>query len=1040
MNLQKILSEDIKVSFANLIKTLGFSNNNNFFFLHKREDRLKGFPVRLHSALIDKLKIDAVYTFNNKPVVLFKTFEKNEENELRDFHRAIWNLNEAPIAFAILPFEIRIYNAFVFQDKEKLFKIISRSSTINDFYYLSNFSSFDIDSGRIWEVIGDKLKNESRVDEKLLRNLKAARTILKKEGLDYRVIHSLLGRCIFSRYLIDRGAIPKGFFLNNYSAASFHDLILDKNKLYNKFFHWLGKRFNGDMFPITEEEKDSIGQKHLNIVHRLFKGDELINGQISLFDRYDFSIIPVELISNIYEDFLTQEIPDDKKRSGTFYTPLVLVDFILNNTLDPILKKKNDHNVSILDPACGSGVFLVESFRRIVEKYLIKNEKNKISKKSLKAIVLNNIYGIDKSLDAVRIAVFSLYIAMLDYVEPKDIAINGFQFPYLVFNKDKKDREYGRNFFIADFFDRQGIFQKEAPFRDKRFDLIIGNPPWGTPKGKEHLYEKYCKEQIPPVPISDRQIAQAFLVRAKDFSQKDTEVALIVTSKILYNLKAKDFRNYFLTNFLISNVLEFSPVRRLMFKNAIGPGAIVFYKKAEMKVIEHNEITYYALKPNLFSEKLRIIAAEGSEVKTISQKHLIEHDYLWKIMLYGNVLDFYFLKRLKSEYIKLEAFLDENKMAIGRGLEFPTSDGKTKDYPDLKDYKIIYADDRQSGKNLLHKYYIDYKNAEKIPTTTLRDPGIIEVYKAPHILIRREIQNDGFIKLAFTNQDCVFTKSVISIAAKNKKDISLLKYLIGLFISKLAIYYLFHTSPQWGVERGDLYINVLREIPINFIGSNRDIQNIISTVEQIEQLAKERCKNTVHTLTRNNIDHTIKNLEDKINRLVYKIFDIGDIERDLLDYTYKISIPFFNNKKDPLTPPNNAQLKDYAQIFVDIFINIFKQQEKSFQAEIYANGAYFIAMNFRVLDEKHGDHIVFKQDSDIDSVIRRFGFSSFVNISQDLYVQRALTGFERDSFYIIKPNEKKNWHRANARHDVNQFIEAMLENDIRRIVGKIKTQ
>lgn len=1034
MNSNNILNKNTSESFKNLIKFLGFANNKNFFSLEDGEARLKKFPVRLQVALKDKLNVDAVYVFNNKPVILFKTFDNSNEENLKLFQRNIWNFNESPIAFAVLPNEIRIYNAFCFQDgnRSNLFKIIDQLSKEEDFNYLLKFSSYNVDSGKIWEEIGDKLTKESRVDRKLLRNLKAARDTLNGDGLSYHIIHSLLGRCIFSRYLTDREALPSEFFQEKYSVKNFTDLILNRNKLFS-FFVWLENRFNGDIFPLDIGEKNSIKPEHLKTVYRLFKGEEIVRGQISLFQHYDFSIIPIELISNIYEAFLTQENPAYKRKTGVFYTPLFLVDFILSRTLDEIIGKKDYYNVSILDPACGSGVFLVESFRRMVEKYIEKNGKDSL-KKELKKIAIKNIYGIDKSLDAIRIAVFSLYIAMLDYIEPKDIAINGFQFPYLIFDPSKKADKCGNNFFVVDFFDKQEAFQDKKIFKEIKFDLIIGNPPWGTPEGNNHPYEEYCKQHEPPIPISDRQIAQAFLVRVKDFVKDDTEIALIVTSKILYNLNAKEYRNYLLSNFLIKNVLEFSTVRGIVFENAIGPGAVVFYKKASYEEIEKNELTYYALKPNLFSEKLRIIAADGSEVKTIAQKYFIEYDYLWKLMLYGNIFDFYFLKRLKRDYIGLDSFLKKRGMIMGEGLQFPTSTGKPKDYPELKDFKIIYTD---KEKNNLYRYYVDYKGAIKIPTIRLRRSGKKEIYKAPHILIQKELQIDNLIKMAFSENDCVFTNSIIAISSK-KSDTVLLKFLLGILVSRFVVYYLFHTSPAWGIERGELYKELLEGILIN-IESNKDIEkNIVSTIEQIEKLAKERHEDLLHNLKMKELGQKIKQQEDTLNKLVYALFNINDTERDLIDYTFEISIPYFNNKEEPLLPPEDEHLESYAKIFVDTFKDIFEKQGKSFQAEIYIGERYFVAMNFKVLNEKPEKYIIFKSDRDVNKIVKLFGYASFVKISQKLYIWRAIRGFEKSSFYIIKPNERKNWHRANARHDVNEFMAAMWDSDIRRMIGNAK--
>src|SRR5260370_35378459 len=105
------------------------------------------------------------------------------------------------------------------------------------------------------------------------------------------------------------------------------------------------RKFNGDMFPVTPEEKKAVHSEHLELLYGLFTVDSTVGGQMLFFWAYDFQFIPIELISSIYEEFLYQE---ERGRDGAYYTPLMLVAFILNKA-NP--RKDLKYKCQIQDPA-----------------------------------------------------------------------------------------------------------------------------------------------------------------------------------------------------------------------------------------------------------------------------------------------------------------------------------------------------------------------------------------------------------------------------------------------------------------------------------------------------------------------------------------------------------------------------------------------------------------------------------------------------------------------------------------------------------------
>ncbi len=131
-----------------------------------------------------------------------------------------------------------------------------------------------------------------------------------------------------------------------------------------------------------------------------------------LWPQYAFDVIPLEFISSIYETFVNERA----SRDGIYYTPPHLVDFVLDRVLP---WGGTDWDLKIMDPACGSGIFLVKSFQRLVHRWKLSNQDEQVRAETLRRLLERNIFGVDKDPHAVRVACFSLYLAMCDEIEPR---------------------------------------------------------------------------------------------------------------------------------------------------------------------------------------------------------------------------------------------------------------------------------------------------------------------------------------------------------------------------------------------------------------------------------------------------------------------------------------------------------------------------------------------------------------------------------------------------------------------------------------------
>ena len=539
--------------------------------------------------------LDAFFCFDNKPLILFF---KDPQDRMA-LHQAIWNFNESPIAIILENNVVEIFNGFAIDENKQLLKRLGGNETLNDFTY------FELVTGKTWEKYNDDINHKNRVDYRLLENIEAVQKRLKEKGLTQTTANALLGKVIFFRYLIDRHVRL------NYQEKELWDNEDLCNCLSNRddfvaFIRHIENKdtgFNGDLFRISESEFSTIDQDALDILIRLLRSEEISTGQQSLFDMYDFSILPIEFISNMYEKFIGKENQED---GGAYYTPTFLVDYIISETIGKKLKESSNYNCKVLDPACGSGIFLVESLRKIIEKYIEVNEIEDTNtddfRQALKSIAQDNIFGIDKDPSAIQVAIFSVYLTLLDYQKPADI--RKFKFPNLI----------GTNFVCSDTFDLDNKDLKALEDKKIHFDYIIGNPPWKG-AGGDRVVRKYIKERKKKergkkycIQINNNELAEYFVFRTSDFCTKNTEVALVIHSTSLYNSNSKDressFRRYLLEEFHIKKVFELAVVRKEVFDKsndkAIAPACVLFYKYDNGDDTNNNIINHIALKPSLF--------------------------------------------------------------------------------------------------------------------------------------------------------------------------------------------------------------------------------------------------------------------------------------------------------------------------------------------------------------------------------------------------------------------------------------------------------
>lgn len=962
------------------------------------------FPSRISRLLKknDSLRVlDAFFCFDNKPLILFFDNPTDEKT----LHQAIWNFNESPIVIIVKNNEVEIFNGFAIDENKECLQKLGDDSVLSDFSY------FELVTGKTWEKYKKNIDHKNRVDYRLLENIEAAQKLLKKLELSQTTANALLGKIIFFRYLIDRKVRLNYEGKDVWSNEDLCNCLQNINKFKAFVRHIEDKNtgFNGDMFRINEIEFQKIDQGALNVLIRLLQSEELQTGQKSLFDMYDFSILPIEFISNMYEKFIGKE---NQEKQSAYYTPTFLVDYIVSETVGKKLKVSDNHNCKVLDPACGSGIFLVESLRRIIEKYIqihnITDTNTEEFKRVLKKIVLDNIFGIDEDYSAIQVAIFSVYLTLLDYQEHADIG--NFKFPNLM----------GTNFICSDTFNLDNENLKAFEEKKYIFDYIIGNPPWkrgGVEKGS--YCEKYLRQKGYLDKVGNRELAQAFVFRSLDFTCPGTQCALVLVSKVLYNVASKDFRSFILDNLFINQVFELASVRKEVFNrsndSAIAPSCILFYKNANGESTDRNLIQHIALKTSRFFSLFKIFSLTRNDIQQVQQNRLKTYDWLWKVLVYGSYLDFIFIKRLK-EYVTLNDIIEDNHFIRKQGLKEKDNDKKI-DVSSFVGFNYIKTQN-------VKKYFILNKN-EKWKLSEVgyiyRDKKrdiVTELYKAPMLLITGGTTEDLHAVSAISYVDGFFKSSLTAIKGNGDNAISILRNIQGVLNSSFFAYYNLLTFSSSGIEREETHDKERLSVPY--------CEGLDSKVEVVEKMYEEFYNSVMNDSLK---ERKIESQLDSIDEQICTQFRCSNIEKDLIDYALNISIPMavkftgFQNVFNAIQK-NDPILKEYVQIYINRFANSFNRNGKRFVVEILHSNQ-IIGMFFKIIDECcFKEEIVFSPNNDVLlSVMTRM---SSEKITDNLFVQKDVRGFEKDYFYIFKPNEKRLWHKAIAHLDVNEFADAML--------------
>lgn len=946
--------------------------------------------------------------------------EAKTRGEAREIHQKLWNLGNAPFIVILLPNEIRIYTGFNFSLASEKQSLVKEIRGIIDLTFeslrdqLSDFRADSIDSGRIWEAQSRYVTPEKRVDTHLLNNLKQLEKYLKGRGLDLPIIHALIGKYVYIRYLYDRKIISEEWLVENNLNL---DSVLSRNATLAGLLHLtevLEDRFNGAIFPLPSNIEATLGDEIVSLVASTFKGDDPVSGQLHLdFEAYDFSYIPVETLSAIYEQFLHSQ--GTGKQVGAVYTPEPVADYLLCELEE---SKPLQSGMKILDPCCGSGIFLVLAYRRLIELELTKKSNRTLPKPiELQRILCESIYGVERNQEACYVTEFSLILTLLSYIEPPDLHQNKeFKFPSL----------HNTQIFECDFFDDESEFWNQ----NKKFDWIVGNPPWIELKRNtegEELVRKWILSRNKHQPVGGNRVCEAFSWRVIDLTDENSCVGLLVHATSLFNRESQKYRKYFFKENTVLRVTNFSHLAYILFGGrGKEPAATLIYRRNQ---IEKPEIIHYApFAVNQLANRPWIrgrkqvtwtISITENEISVVSPQDAQTGDLLvWKTALWGNRRDARAIQRLRKIFPHtLGDLANQRGWSFDTGLQIRKQDssGEIEAAPYLEGWKRVDVHTKLDGHNVSRakfRFTIPESLLHLIPQESffVRKGRSLpfRLSRAPHIVLGPEY-------CAYSNIDFVIPEPQIGIAS-DSSDADYLRAISVLVNSSFIQYFIFFNSPSWGVGRSKIFPQSLRKIPLPELSQ----QNI----EDLAQLQKRLAY--LEEFTSTSSTEIQKIVDDFVQHILSIPQNIGIIAREFVSVRLqlnqgKVIVP-------ATAPPNEEDLQKYGLHLrneLDTFTEgsgLRHKVELTYSKQLIVCSVEFV----RSESSTSIDVSVQKAQGDLSLLLNYIQEKAKQEVSQWAYVQRSLRIFEDSRVHICKSPRLIDWTRTQALNDSDDIIAEIL--------------
>jgi len=935
---------------------------------------------------------------------------------LREAHRLVWNFSHSPTLITIEPDLVRVWTCCEtppprdqpitsLEVHSVAAELLSSGPRALEAQASRALHWLNLVSGEFFAAHASRFDRDGRADQLLLRNLRHIRAILATKGLnDDDICHDLLARVIFVQFLFDRRDTDGKPALSADSLKRLHaegvlaglyttfaEILANYDDSY-RLFAWLNLKFNGDLFPgkgdTAEEraagwarEQDLVRPDHLALLAEFISGDlDMPTGQGCLWPIYSFDVIPLEFISSIYETFVTERAA----RDGIFYTPPHLVDFVLDQVLP---WRGTDWNLKILDPACGSGIFLVKAFQRLVHRWKQAHPDATIKAEVLRRLLTDNLLGVDKDPHAVRVACFSLYLAMCDEIEPRHYWTQ-IRFPTM---RDQR-------LICSDFFAGGEGFDDLASTH--KYDLVIGNAPWGDGLATE-LSNRWAKTN--DWEVANKDIGGLFLARGAQLLRAGGKVAMIQSANaLLFNTggPAIRFRRQLFSRHRIDAVFNLSALRFKVFKRkthttktSIAPSCVIVMRASAPEA--QDAIIYASPKALDIQIDDFAIVVEPHNVHRLPADLARDDASVWTTLMWGTPRDIQLLQKF-DRFPRLATLKEADDVWVRQGVVFGD---RKKPMPQFAGARLFRARNFPSAGTL----GID---ATTIPTIERLDVDSrastdFRAFAAPQLLIKQSYQmaHGRFQARMVTHaggKGVLCNESYVSATGPE----SLIKAANLTYNSLVATYFMQLRSGRIAAYRPEAYVHEILAVPL----------------PPTDALAAA----SPQTL-------------EEIDQAVFAGFALKDAERALIEDMAAITIPDFRGDR-PAPGAQRTQPGVGDEIVLHAYCETFcKVLKAGFGASKPLDATIFVPSEpmpfrliaLRLLGENAAGEGVRTEPMEHPALIAELRRLTNAQSGGGRLLEQRIARFydastDVPTIFILKPDAVRYWTRSRALNDADQ--------------------